>query len=278
MKKYILLPLALIIVSLFIFYGIDYAQTITFDPLQIRCVEYTLPTQDSSLNGLSIVVVSDLHLRENYPDLKILTHLVDSINAKKADFCFLLGDYIDGRIGHHPILEDNLVEAFSHIQAKRGIYGVLGNHDWYYGPIKILSLFKKIKIPILRNEWVQDGDFYIIGVDDYLFDAQDVSSAFKGLPKDAKNIFFLAHHPMGALLLKSPVTLALAGHTHGGQILFPFLDRPVFCESIVRSYPRGIFYLNKSPFIVTSGIGNSVLNLRAGVEAEFVFIKFVMEN
>lgn len=64
--------------------------------------------------------------------------------------------------------------------------------------------------------------------------------------------------------------LVLAGHTHGGQIRLPLLGPLHASTHIGRRYARGLHAWRGLPFLVTSGVGTSLLPIRIGVPPELV--------
>ncbi len=64
--------------------------------------------------------------------------------------------------------------------------------------------------------------------------------------------------------------LVLAGHTHGGQIRLPLLGPVHASTHLGRRYARGLHMWRGVPFLVTSGVGTSLLPMRIGVPPELV--------
>lgn len=68
----------------------------------------------------------------------------------------------------------------------------------------------------------------------------------------------------------APPCLVLAGHTHGGQIRLPVVGPLHASTHIGRRYARGLHAWRGLPFLVTSGVGTSLLPIRIGVPPELV--------
>ena len=56
--------------------------------------------------------------------------------------------------------------ALSGVNARLGVYGVLGNHDWRYDGERVRDAMERAGIRILENEAVQVGDFWLAVVGD----------------------------------------------------------------------------------------------------------------
>ena len=67
-----------------------------------------------------------------------------------------------------------------------------------------------------------------------------------------------------------PPAVVLAGHTHGGQIRLPLVGPIHASTHIGRRYARGLHAWRGVPFLVTSGVGTSLLPIRIGVPPELV--------
>jgi predicted MPP superfamily phosphohydrolase len=67
----------------------------------------------------------------------------------------------------------------------------------------------------------------------------------------------LGHRPdfVKALAGRTRVDLALAGHTHGGQIVVPGFGAPITLSSLPRRYASGLHLFEGIPLHVNPGIG-----------------------
>lgn len=66
-------------------------------------------------------------------------------------------------------------------------------------------------------------DLWLVGVDDLIEGAPDLAQAWAAVPESAQALL-LTHHPdLAYEALPGRMALALAGHTHGGQVVLPWL-------------------------------------------------------
>ncbi len=63
---------------------------------------------------------------------------------------------------------------------------------------------------------------WLAGVDDPIEGAPDLAQAWAGIPASAQ-VLLLTHHPDLAYQTPPGLALALSGHTHGGQVVLPWL-------------------------------------------------------
>lgn len=219
--------------------------------------------------GLRIVQVSDIHFME-YTEPAFVRHVVGEINRLRPDLVLLTGDYVTMA----PI-EKHRAAAYAPIVADLlgGIacphrYGVLGNHDWMVDGLAVTESLKAVNIPILHNANVpfeRDGArFWIAGIMDALSWESDVPAAMpKHSLKDREPVLLMAHEPdiLPAVARLNQVDLMLSGHTHGGQVRFPFLP-PLMLPPLGKRFVEGHFQMGRTQLYVNRGIGSVGLPFR----------------
>ena len=218
----------------------------------------------------SIVQISDLHIG-GLIDKDFIKASVQKINALKPDIVFITGDLIDTALEN---IEDTVRELDA-ISSKHGVYYILGNHEYFHDPLKIIDFIKSTQITLLLNENVSIDalKLNIVGVTDLigyrmnLFEP-DIHKAFKGINPKYKTIL-LAHQPKFIQELGSyKPELILSGHTHGGQI-WPF----EYLVRLQQPYVKGLHTLpNGSSIYVNSGIGFWGPPMRLDSQAEITYI------
>ena len=68
------------------------------------------------------------------------------------------------------------------------------------------------------------------------------------------------------------VSLALAGHTHGGQVNLPLLGRLIVPSHYGQRYAAGHIVEQGRHLFVTTGLGTSILPVRFGVPPEVAIL------
>ncbi|NKQ41709.1 MAG: metallophosphoesterase [Sulfurovum sp.] len=218
----------------------------------------------------SIVQISDFHIA-GLIDKKFVEKSVDKINKLKPDIVCITGDLTDTDISK---IQDS-VKALENIKTKYGIYYILGNHEYFHNPEKIIEHMKATNITLLLNENIQIDalKLNIVGVTDIIgyrmgLLEPDIHKAFVGSNQNYKTIL-LTHQPkfIEELGTYKP-ELILSGHTHGGQIQpFNYLVR------LQQPYIKGLHLLpNGSHIYVNSGIGFWGPPMRLGSHAEIAYI------
>ena len=218
----------------------------------------------------SIVQISDLHIG-GLVDKEFVKNSVLKINALKPDIVFITGDLVDTALEH---IKDSVMELDT-ISSKYGIYYILGNHEYFHDPLKIIDFIKTTQIKLLLNEHVTIDalKLNVVGVTDRIgyrtnFLAPDIHKAFSGCNNAYKTIL-LAHQPKFIEELGNYTPeLILSGHTHGGQI-WPF----EYLVKLQQPYVKGLHKLpNGSHIYVNSGIGFWGPPMRLDSQAEIAYI------
>ena len=218
----------------------------------------------------SIVQISDLHIG-GLIDRAFVKSSVQKINALKPDIVCITGDLIDTALDD---IKDTIREL-DKIKTKYGIYYILGNHEYFHDPLKIIEFIQTTKLTLLLNESIQIDalNLNIVGVSDligYRTDMlkPDIHKAFSQCNKNYKTLL-LAHQPKFVEYLENYTPeLILSGHTHGGQI-WPF----EYLVRLQQPYVKGLHKLpNKGHIYVNSGIGFWGPPMRLDSQAEIAYI------
>ena len=271
--------------------GLLAAYAYLIEPRRLVIVEETItvPNWDAQLNGFKIVAISDIHAGSNYAPLERLRLLVQKANEQNPDLIVLLGDYVsesgrgrdrnpaqggDGTQLRIPvaIIADNLTGFTS----KYGVYAVMGNHDWYHNDQKIHAELERVGINVLDNETIElavrDRKVRLWGIEDFWKNRRVPSEPYLELP-EKRNIIAITHNPDSLLAGPAEISLMLAGHSHGGQINFPFFGP--FAPFNDARFMDGHAEVDGKHVYVTSGVGTSVIPLRWRVPPEVAVITLV---
>ena len=202
---------------------------------------------------------------------KGLNDLVRLLIAQKADVLLMGGDYQEGCEYVEP-----LFSALARVKTPMGTYGVMGNNDYERCHDDIVNTMKHYGMRPLEHEvdtLRKDGQQIIIAGVRNPFDLgrNGVSPTLALSPKDF--VILLVHTPDYIEDVSVANTdLALAGHTHGGQVRV-FGVAPALNSHYGNRFITGLAYNSaKIPLIITNGIGTSKLPIRVGAPAEIIVI------
>ncbi|OGV35403.1 MAG: hypothetical protein A2020_06635 [Lentisphaerae bacterium GWF2_45_14] len=215
-----------------------------------------------------VVFLSDLHL-----DAALDTAmLADTINSVEPDWILFGGDLVS-----FSCFCERAFDLLGSLRAKKGKISVLGNWDkrrrrWF--PFREWELrMKKSGFRLLVNEYFHSGNISFYGMDDFKIG----HPALPAFSPETLNII-ISHNPdafVGALPPSGHnINLVLCGHTHGGQVRFPFFG-PIVTSSIYwRKFDYGHFLdkFSGSEMIISSGIGNSCIDFRLFCRPEILLL------
>jgi predicted MPP superfamily phosphohydrolase len=219
--------------------------------LRMREWELVYPGLSESLDGLSIVQLSDLHFATCY-NRRYFECVVDACRDWSADLVVVTGDLIE-----HDETIAWIVPLLGRLEARLGKYAILGNHDVEHQPERVLEALAEAGFESLEGRWAT------VLENDAVLALGGTSAPWGPLP-DRGAIptsdfrLLLSHCPdQFYRAVGWAVDLVLAGHNHGGQIRLPAMG-PVFMPSrYSRRFDRGFFRRGRTLMYVTEGIAGA---------------------
>lgn len=238
--------------------------------VEYRDLEVGIPDLPAAWEGLRIAHVSDFHLGFS-PGPGFMRRVLDEVKARKPDLIAHTGDFFSGQSTGVP----KGAELLAGLQADLGVYGVLGNHDYFADTDALLGVLDAARVRLLRNGALpleRDGSrLWVAGVDDLSTGHDDLEATLREVPPGEPTLL-LSHSPdLIEEASDRAVSLMLSGHTHGGQVCLPFLG-PVFCFSrFYKRYASGRFQVGPTTLYVNRGLGNALLPFRFLCRPEVTF-------
>jgi len=233
--------------------------------LKIDRKRLAIPRLSAEHEGLTIAHISDLHMTGRL-DRRWYETITAEVSRLGADMIVVTGDIVE-KEACWPWLADTL----GTLRAENGVYFILGNHDFYIDADNTRQLLENEGLVCLSNRWVEipygGGSVAIAGNErPWNPHATDVSTA--PAKSDAQLRIALLHTPdQIGWARENDADLALAGHTHGGQIRFPLLG-PIVCPSRYGTrYACGVFRQGNTVMHVSRGLaGKTPLRWRCPPE------------
>jgi predicted MPP superfamily phosphohydrolase len=281
------MSIAAALVALALLLALAYVVVLTPIMLRLTRIDAPIALLAPELEGYTIAVLSDLHYGGTIAPASLVSRAVRLANRASPDLTVILGDYA---LSHwrFPAISRRLyswalprmTNTLRSLRARDGVVAILGNHDYDYGAASVVEWLRSTGAHVLVNECivVQRGSAQlgIGGVDDWTHGRVDPSGGCASLPPWIPRVV-LSHNPDGALEVAATarVDLMLAGHTHGGQIVLPFIGAPMTdCRVCNASSSRGWVAGSPVPLYVTTGVG-VVVPLRINCPAEVLLVRLV---
>lgn len=176
-------------------------------------VRYYTITLDKPTQPFRILLASDQHLGRQIGN-RAINQLVDIVNTEKPDIILMPGDIINDDAT--PYLREKMGENLARLKAPLGIYGTLGNHEFYGNIENNAEALRQSGMRLLRDERVVTRDLVIIGRDDKTNKKRKLMAEL--MPEDtSKPIIVLDHQPRDiAVQSQLPIDIVVSGHTHRG--------------------------------------------------------------
>lgn len=261
--------------------------------MKVRREVLKIPGLNSKLAGNKILHVSDLHFDKKLENDR---ELWDHLHAGTADLILITGDFVTHGRNIRPV-----VEYLDGSQARDGVFGVLGNHDYAYLTLKqhvrhrimkkepipndwrrMIVLLSEIGIRVLINESAlvrtpTGARMFIEGTDDPVMGHPKIAD--RNSEYDSADLRILMSHSPDILysseLRKKKFDILFSGHTHGGQIRVPGVGALLTGTNYAtRQESYGTFKTLGGMFVnVSAGIGYSLLPIRINCPAELVLIE-----
>jgi predicted MPP superfamily phosphohydrolase len=235
-----------------------------------RQIEFRFANLPVSFDGFTILQISDLHIDKVDGLAEIVAEVVAPL---RPDICVFTGDYRYEIRGSCAEVYPRMRTVLAPVQARAGIYAILGNHD----AAEIAHWLAAQNVTVLMNDSVpleQNGArIWILGTDDpYDYRCDDLPQAMSGVPVQEFKIL-LTHTPsLYRQAAESGIDLYLCGHTHAGQIRLPYVGALKKNGPFPREFAQGAWSYGNMRAYTSWGTGCSTIPVRYNCPPEVTLI------
>ncbi len=254
-------------------------------------VELKYENLPEKFDGFRIVHISDWHIGSFYGKPERIEEAVERINRTNPDIILFTGDLVNNLASE----VEEFIPALKKLNAKYGVYSVLGNHD--YGEYvswadkaeaeanltRLKELQKQVGFTLLNNTStfieIEGDKIGLIGVENWGIPPfpqyGNLDKAYENV-KDAGFKVLMSHDPSHweeEVKQKKNIDLTLSGHTHGMQFGINF--KKLKWSPVKFKYPRwaGLYTEGKQDLFVSVGIGYIAFPGRVGMRPEIAILE-----
>lgn len=274
-------------IFVFTFYGIIHGRY----HYKVNSIQLEYKNLPEAFDGFRVVQISDWHIGSYYGKPGRIEEAVQKINSLKPDLLVFTGDLVNNLSSE----VDEFMPSLQKLEAKYGVYSVLGNHDygeyvrWKTEEEKDANL-KQLKdkqrragFHLLLNEStnieIQGEKIALIGVENWGLPPFPQHGDLIKAMKNCDSIPFkilLSHDPShwdAEIRNKTNIDLTLSGHTHGMQ--FGFILKNLKWSPVKLKYPRwaGLYNHADQKLYVNVGIGFIGFPGRVGIRPEIAVLE-----
>lgn len=238
----------------------------------VENLTYKLKNLPANFDNFTIAQISDLHRGEDV-DSTLINKVVAMVNNLKPDLIAITGDCANDNI----YLED-CIKSLNSLTAPYGIFSVEGNWEKFYAGKNLKNFYKGSTIQLLANQTkfitIGKKKIVIAGVNDDGGYGKTLKNTFEKVNNNITKIL-LAHNPyitVHRAKANKAIDLILAGHTHGGQVVYPFLGAVKVPRAFGKVYRAGLFKFTDTSLYVNRGIGVVHIPYRINCPPEITLI------
>ncbi len=258
--------------------------TVAKDTWTVRINEQTLilPERASSLDGTTIVIVSDIQGDgRTTPDA--IRKYVARINSLRADLVLFAGDLVTS--GEEYI--QSTAELLGDVQSKYGKFAAVGDHDMFSNRDHVVRELQR------RGFVIGDDTACVAAIGEDSIGIALVTQTYIRQPKmeqlesvasSSRGIFriFVVHQPAENLVdfaQRNGFDLFAAGHTHGGGIAFGIPGLYTFAPANLETrFVSGFFDYKGMMVVVTNGLGMTLAPVRFHAPAEISVVRLAKQT
>lgn len=248
--------------------GVGYTLWIEPRWLMVERVTVPLAPLPPALHGFTIAQLSDLHSGPTVPQNDI-AQAVELALRQEADLVVLTGDFVYRSASYSA----SCAQELASLQARCGVYAVLGNHDIWTDADHVAGSLAEAGIVVLRDERqaLEAGNtrIWLLGIEDTGYTGgffsdfrvmwqkagDSLAALLEGIPPDEPRLLLVHNPDFTEMLPEGRIDLALCGHTHGGQVRLPLAGAPLVPSCFGRKYAGGLVQGPSTLVYVNRGVG-----------------------
>jgi len=247
---------------------------VLFDTLLVEDAEarLSMPGLPQELEGLRITLVGDIQV-DRFTGQGKVGRVHSIVSGRKPELLLSSGDLVTR--GREYLGEAR--EAICGMAGSVASVAVMGDHDHWSAPGDLRAMQQECGWTFLENQHdmlAYRGRTILVSGVTHIYSDRLPGSALREFLNAAPHAdlrILLVHQPAEELVqlaADAGYDLVLAGHTHGGQIVFHALGMPLTPSMRETKYYRGYHRVGETHVVVTRGVGLTLAPVRYHARAE----------
>jgi predicted MPP superfamily phosphohydrolase len=244
-------------------------------PLRVERVQLEVPSLPQEAVGTRFALMGDLHVGL-FTRASRLERIMKTVASLEPHAALIAGDLIDD----DPHFVPKLLAGASHLPDGIPLFAVLGNHEIYGDPTKVIRALHGSRIRMLLNEGVGFRGVWLAGVTDRAALQQNLPALKPDLVRalasrpDAMPVVLVSHQPSIIDEARTRgVAVQLSAHTHGGQLGIRPLGLSL--AGVFLRHHMGLYDLAPTQLYINTGTGYWVFPFRLGMTPEITLVELV---
>ncbi|MFI7742800.1 metallophosphoesterase [Kocuria rhizosphaericola] len=267
-------------------YGVAIEPRLILDQERIQA---RIPGLGPEWVGAQVMVFSDLQVGMWWDNTGMIERVVETTVAAQPAAVLLPGDFLYQSEASIQERVDDVTRLLEPLTAAGiPVYATMGNHDYAVGVVEELTTaFEDRGIEVLANEAVvvpapgggPGPGLFLVGVGPSSVGEAAPQEAFDDVPEAAPRLVMMHNPTTFPELAPGTAPLAVAGHTHCGQIALPLLSQWSYLglteeeELVVDGFAPPGYGAEGNEMYVTCGIGFSLLPVRINAPPQLLTVE-----
>ena len=254
--------------------------------------EAEVPYLSDGWEGQKVALIADFQIGMWLDNVGMIENAVEEALQENASLILVAGDFMYKPDSARAERAVTVLQPL--LDAEVPVVAVLGNHDYSLmkkdsnerPPIAeyLEQLLEDRGVTVLENDAAEipapngDGTLYVAGIGSVWAESSDPAAALSAVPSGAPRIVLMHNAESYRQIGPREAPLALAAHTHGGQVrlpLFPtesWLDVVRMGEVVADGWAADSIGAAENRLYVNRGIGMSTVPVRIGSRPELTLI------
>ena len=255
-------------------------------------IPIAIPGLGEDLEGATVAVLADLQVGMWWANHGMIARIAERIVDLDPDAVLVAGDFVYGHSPDPAVQVDTVMDLLSPVfEHDVPVFTVLGNHDYAADAVEPLTEALELHgVELLHNRAARVGltstastDLHVVGLGAHRPNEARPDEAFDEVPTGAPRIVMMHNPATYPKIAANRAPLAVAGHTHCGQIALP--GTPAWSYMQLRADERIVvdgfapvdYGAEGNLLFVTCGVGFSLLPMRIWAPPQLAVFELVAE-